>query len=514
MPSESGAPDFAEAHTRVCQLCDYFDARRDEIMAPDYREATARAEFITPFFEALGWDVNNTAHRTIYERFLGNVIVATDKTARVEPKPEVRKAGGVYYTPDYIVRYIVGQTVGRCIEKKTPKQIEQMRFADIACGSGSFLVEVFSTLIRYHLRWYIDNGATKWEKRGILRRRETDGDHVLTLVEKRRILLNNIYGVDIDPQAVEVTQLSLYLRLLENESFPSTQLLFDIEHRALLPDLRDNIICGNSLIETDIRDLFGLTAEEEEKIRPLDVRYAFKNIKADRQGGMFDAVVGNPPYVRPHNIPPQTKRYLWHAFTTFVAKSDLYSCFMERAIMLLRQNGRLAFIVPQTWTSLESFRKIREFILDNCRIQELVQLPKKVFADATVETCIFSVQRHDQSAENDATEFQIQRLNQRGVSEKLADARQGDIRKAHLSNFQLYRDVARSGFLARITTRTQPLSELVRFFYGFKTADDSKFIHRDKRHKESRRFVPSAHIKRYYIEPPVEWVWYVPEKMT
>src|SRR5262249_54811267 len=101
---------------------------------------------------------------SIYERFLGNVIVATDKTARVEPKPEVRKAGGVYYTPDYIVRYIVDQTVGRCIAKKTPKQIAEMRFADIACGSGSFLVEVFSALIRYHLRWYIDNDAAKWQK--------------------------------------------------------------------------------------------------------------------------------------------------------------------------------------------------------------------------------------------------------------------------------------------------------------------------------------------------------------
>jgi adenine-specific DNA-methyltransferase len=451
---------------------------------------------------------------SIYERFLGNVIVATDKTARVEPKPEVRKAGGVYYTPDYIVRYIVDQTVGRCITKKTPKQIEEMRFADIACGSGSFLVEVFSTLIRYHLRWYIDNGAAKWEKRGILRRRETDGDHVLTLAEKRRILLNNIYGVDIDPQAVEVTQLSLYLRLLEDESFPSTQLLFDIEHRALLPDLRDNIICGNSLIENDVGDLFGLTAEEEAKIRPLDIRYAFKNIEPDKNGGMFDAVVGNPPYVRPHNIPPQTKKYLWHDYTTFVAKSDLYSCFMERAVTLLRANGRLAFIVPHTWTSLESFYKIREFLLEHSRIEQLVQLPKKVFAEATVETCIFSVLRNDNRCENDATRFEIWKLNGRGIAEKVAARRQGDIQKSHLSNFQLYRDISRSGFLARVSKDTRPLSEIVRFFYGFKTADDSKFIHPDKRYKESRRFVPSSHVKRYFIEPPEEWVWYVPEKMT
>ena len=156
---------------------------------------------------------------SIYERFLGNVIVATDKTARVEPKPEVRKAGGVYYTPDYIVRHIVAETVGRCIAGKRPADIAHLRFADIACGSGSFLVEVFACLIRHHLRWYLDDKPDAWVKKGVLRARERDGDLVLTLREKRRILCDCVFGVDLDPSATEVTHLSLYLRLLEDESF-------------------------------------------------------------------------------------------------------------------------------------------------------------------------------------------------------------------------------------------------------------------------------------------------------
>ena len=94
---------------------------------------------------------------SIYERFLGKVIVATDKRARVEEKPEVRKAGGVYYTPEYIVRYIVENTVGKLIEGKTPAQIAEMRFADIACGSGSFLLAMFDLLIRHHTKFYNDN---------------------------------------------------------------------------------------------------------------------------------------------------------------------------------------------------------------------------------------------------------------------------------------------------------------------------------------------------------------------
>lgn len=91
---------------------------------------------------------------SIYERFLGKTIIATDKQARVEEKPEVRKAGGVYYTPEYIVRYIVKKTIGKLIEGKTPEDIAGMRFADIACGSGSFLLGVFDYLIAYHVEYY------------------------------------------------------------------------------------------------------------------------------------------------------------------------------------------------------------------------------------------------------------------------------------------------------------------------------------------------------------------------
>jgi type I restriction-modification system DNA methylase subunit len=146
---------------------------------------------------------------SIYERFLGKVIVATDKRVTVEEKAEVRKAGGVFYTPEYIVRYIVEKTVGKLIAGKTPKQIAEMRFADIACGSGSFLLGAFDLLLDYHDRYYNANPG-KARKRDCISR---DGKLYLSLRKKREILLNNIYGVDIDAQAVEVCQLSLYLNL-------------------------------------------------------------------------------------------------------------------------------------------------------------------------------------------------------------------------------------------------------------------------------------------------------------
>ncbi|MBU2585987.1 MAG: N-6 DNA methylase, partial [Bacteroidetes bacterium] len=121
---------------------------------------------------------------SIYERFLGKVVVATEKRVRIEEKPEVRKAGGVYYTPQYIVNYIVENTVGKLIEGKTPKEISVMRFADISCGSGSFLITVFDIILDYHRKWYQKNPDQAKKDDCILH----DGKWVLSLKQKQKIL--------------------------------------------------------------------------------------------------------------------------------------------------------------------------------------------------------------------------------------------------------------------------------------------------------------------------------------
>jgi adenine-specific DNA-methyltransferase len=230
---------------------------------------------------------------SIYERFLGNVVVATGKRVHIEPKPEVRKAGGVYYTPEYIVSYIVENTVGKLIKGKTPDQIAKMRFADIACGSGSFLLGVFDALLTYHGLYYNSN-PKKADKGDCITH---EGKLYLSLRKKREILLNNIYGVDIDTQAVEVCQLSLYLRLLKEETTGSThQYLLEFEHtsrlKKLLPDLSKNIVCGNSLIDSNVLDGQLFVNEEERRLNPMSFEDAFPEVM---RGGGFDAVIGNPP---------------------------------------------------------------------------------------------------------------------------------------------------------------------------------------------------------------------------
>ena len=129
--------------------------------------------------------------------------------------------------------------------------------------------------------------------------------------------------------------------------------------------------------------------KEEEKRHKTNIR----SIQKEKRE--FDVIIGNPPYVRPANIEENLKKYLWNNFDTFKGKSDLYNCFMELGIKLLKNKGLFSFIVPYGWTEKESFVNIRELIINTCRIIKLVQLPAKVFQNATVPTCIFLLAKED-----------------------------------------------------------------------------------------------------------------------
>ncbi len=305
---------------------------------------------------------------SIYERFLGNIIVATDKRVRVEQKPEVRKAGGVYYTPEYIVRYIVASTVGRLIEGRSPDQIAEMHFADIACGSGSFLLGVYDLLMEYHTKFY--NESPRKAKKGDCITK--DGVLHLSLEKKREILLNNIFGVDIDQQAVEVTQLSLYLKLLDEETIASARGYQLRMHAAILPSLNKNIVRGNSLIGREEKEknlLNKLDDDEAEKdVNPMNFEDAFPKVM--RQGG-FDAVVGNPPYVRQESL-KEIKAYLKDHYQSFESTADLYIYFVERAISLLRQGGLFSFIVSSSFLRTNFGLPLRQFVRETAALLQIV----------------------------------------------------------------------------------------------------------------------------------------------
>jgi type I restriction-modification system DNA methylase subunit len=485
---------------------------------------------------------------SIYERFLGKVI---SDSAKVVEKPEVRKAGGVYYTPEYIVRYIVENTVGKMIEGKTPAQIAEMKFADIACGSGSFLLGVFDVLLQYHAKYYSENPG-KVKKGDCVRR---DGSLHLSLQTKREILTNNIYGVDIDRQAVEVAQLSLYLKLLEDETVGSTSEFQTEFHFTLLPALDKNIVCGNSLIGPDILDGDKLSVDEEKWLNPMDYAQRFPQIfrrkvsggelrdaapgepdftipgvplhgsfsykktkkakaapETEYEGG-FDAIVGNPPYVRPHNLESTVKEYFWQHYKTFTHKSDLYCCFMENATRLLKSGGLFSYIVSHGWLRLNSFQELRRFVLKHYRIRELVQFPYNVFAEAQVATGVFVFEKCAATPKDKLQVIGATPITNGAVFKVLREIPQ-----------QTFQETFQNVFDTSISPETEAIKDKMRqgtligsnfeICFGLKTADDDKFLHHTKGlHKEDRPLLRGDDVKRYEINYKGEYVWYVPKRM-
>ncbi|MGB2847626.1 MAG: DNA methyltransferase, partial [Saprospiraceae bacterium] len=279
-----------------------------------------------------------------YEQFLGKQIrIDSAHRARIEEKPEVRKAGGVYYTPQYIVDYIVEHTLGQVITERasTPEAISALRIVDPACGSGSFLIGAYQYLLDWHLDYYTHH-ARKTGKNAPL----TPDGH-LTTAEKKRILLNNIYGVDIDVNAVEVTKLSLLLKCLEGETHASIAHQMSMFKERVLPTLEDNIKSGNSLIDLDFY-ASQLDFGEEKKIKPFSWERGFPEVFKE-QGG-FDVVIGNPPYLRMQGL-QETQSFAIDYYKQYYQSAesgnfDIYVLFDERGLKILNKKGILGFIQP------------------------------------------------------------------------------------------------------------------------------------------------------------------------
>jgi type I restriction-modification system DNA methylase subunit len=360
-------------------------------------------------FSVLGADI--LGH--VYEQFLGKVIRLTEgHHAKIEEKPEVRKAGGVYYTPTYIVEYIVKNTVGKIVgavlrdrllslskdlgtrrgvplhRQLSPQQISKIRILDPACGSGSFLLGAYQYLLNYHRDWYQKDGPQKHSQEIY---QGYGGQWYLTTREKKRILLNNIYGVDIDPQAVEVTKLSLLLKVLEGENQDTLERQMRLFKERALPDLGSNIKCGNSLIGPDFysvgagHDLPLFKEDEAYRINAFDWEKEFPEIM--NQGG-FDVVIGNPPYVRQEGL-GDAKTYFQSHYKTYRPTADLYVNFIERGLGQLKKTGLFGMIVSNKWLRAAYGKPLRDFLSNNASVLEVIDLAGlPVFPKATVRTII------------------------------------------------------------------------------------------------------------------------------
>jgi type I restriction-modification system DNA methylase subunit len=359
-------------------------------------------------------DVNILGH--IFENSLNEM---EEIKARIEGKPvdkskTKRKKDGVYYTPKYITKYIVKDTVRKLCEEKrhelgiveeeylterkrnksTKKplidKLETYRewllhitVCDPACGSGAFLNQALDYLIREHR--YIDE----------LKAKITGFDLVFEDVENS-ILENNLYGVDLNEESVEIAKLSLWLRTARQ--------------KRKLNSLNNNIKCGNSLIDDPA--IAGNKAFNWEK--------EFPHVFA--KGG-FDVVIGNPPYVRLESIKETSNEISKLNYLTYSKRGDLYCLFIEKGISLLKNSGYISYIMPNKWLQASYGKPLRKFILEY-DIQEIIDFGDlQIFEDATTYPCIINIRKKEpinkmfisSLSKKNLIDFDSEVLNTRGI---------------------------------------------------------------------------------------------------
>ncbi|HEX7415450.1 MAG TPA: TaqI-like C-terminal specificity domain-containing protein [Bacteroidia bacterium] len=474
---------------------------------------------------------------SIYERFLGKVVHATAKRVTVEEKQEVRKAGGVYYTPKYIVDYIVQNTVGKLIEGKTSEQIAKLRFADIACGSGSFLISVFDCLLLYHNTYYYKTPA-KAKKDGCYFK---DGLWVLSIQQKQKILLNNIYGVDIDQQATEVTQLSLALKMLEDETTATANDMMVLFHEKILPDMTKNIVCGNSLIGTDILSQNLFAGEEERKLNPMDFETTFPevfrtktekgtmnlpdNVSGDDDlhqakepmvgyaksiKGGFDAIVGNPPYVvvkggryTEFEESKMVIDYYKSRYNCLQQQINIYVAFLERTYQVCKTNGLVGLIIPNTILTNDYCIDIRKYLLDRTTIHTLNN-EGKVFTGAVVEGLVIIFSNSKAKATDIINTKFINQNNQ--IKQKLFDT-------THDNRFLIHLESTSISIIEKIISSNKKVKDYAEVWRGLTTGNDEKYLNTKKLNKNYKKIVQGKQIHRYNIEEKELYVNYILEEL-
>jgi type I restriction-modification system DNA methylase subunit len=436
----------------------------------------------------------------VYEQFLGRVIHLT-KThqARVEDKPEVKKAGGVFYTPAFVVKRIVDRTLGPLCKGKTPKQMKSLRVLDPACGSGSFLLQAYQLLLDEHLEWYEAHDPASHKKEVYL---GSGKKWRLTTAEKHAVLLSSIFGVDIDTQAVEVSKLSLLLKVLEGETAQTLQ-QFGLFGERALPSLERNIRCGNSLIEhADIRGLFTDDLEKK-RINAFDWKNEFPKVFAD---GGFDVIIGNPPYIRIQAMqewaPREMELYKTLYRTAASGNYDIYVVFVEKGLSLLSPNGRLGFILPHKFFNAKYGEGLRELIAKGRHLSEVVHFgDQQVFETATTYTCLLFLEKAARKKPVTVTSVS-DLIAWRAGDETAATSATIPIQRVTASDWAFVSG-AGGDLLERLRAIPKKLEDVTdRIFQGLKTSADKIYIVEERSRSAKRVNVFSRQTEsEYWLEP-------------
>ena len=337
----------------------------------------------------------------IYELFLAEkLVINTSGEIVAEQKPEAVDSQGAVNTPKSVTDIIVEQSLSTTIEGKTPDEVRFIRIADICCGSGNFLLSAYEYIVNFCVDWYIKNDFENAIRDGNLITVPGSDSYQLSYAKRRSILLHNIWGVDIDPLAVEVTKFSLFLKLLEGTNTGELEAFVQNQSECVLPKMDENIKNGNSLVGPEYAhydpDVFTRPGGLQQ-VRMFDW-------KAEFGTGVFDVIIGNPPYIRVQNMvhysPREYGYYKDYHSGYLTAKSSLldkYFLFIERAWNLLKADGIIGYIVPHKFMNIASGEELRQFLAVHGAVRKIIHFgAHQAFKNRSTYTCILILGKHTQ----------------------------------------------------------------------------------------------------------------------
>lgn len=480
------------------------DAVLDNLMVDD--EVFRKLEKIADYdFDS---DLNESILGHIFEQSVSDIeeLKKTSQNEEFDKKESKRKKDGIFYTPKYITKYIVESTMNAWIEDKKKElgeenlpelqekdfkydlykknysknfrkhvefwekfreELRKIKIVDPACGSGAFLIEAFDFLLKYNQM--IDDKIFNMT-----------GTKNLFDDTTKEILENNIFGVDLNKESVEITKLSLWLRTANKDKTLAT--------------LENNIKCGNSLISDKSLCEKGFDWKEE-----------FPEVF--KEGG-FDIVIGNPPYVSAENIKELEKEYYRNNYKVATGRQNLYIIFYERGIELLNKNGYLSFITPYTILKNKYYMEARKYILENSKLLKLVDFKNiTVFEEAVVDSIILILKK-EQSKKYDFEKI----YNIKNFGNNEYSSRTFTIENVYLNpDFSL--EISDNfALILKMQKNSLKLKDIIEFKQGIITGNNKKFI-TNKISENTKKVITGKDFNRYFLNYNGEYVIYDVDKL-
>ncbi len=457
---------------RVIDLADY-----------DY-QTDINVNILGHIFEQSISDLEEIKESVLLTTESGDILTTEDgiplsigKTTVLKEKKGRRKKDGIFYTPEFITKYIVENTVGKYLEEN-PDRLTNIKILDPACGSGAFLNQAHSYLKQEYARRF-EIKLQEMRDAGKLNLEISDYDPASV---NNAILLNNLFGVDLNNESVEITKLALWLKTAKNTE--------------PLQNLDKNIRCGNSLINDSL--------VAGDKAFKWDTE--FKEVIGE---GGFDIIIGNPPYVNVEGIGIDDRNYLLNKYKFLTGRFDLYVAFIEKGLSLLQDNGYLAFILPYPFLYERYAEKIRRHIAENFTIDTLVDLrEEKIFKDAVVRSTIIIIKKSSEKKNGIITKYR------NGIFIEQGEINQEVYLRNPNSSYKFEINTTTIPILEKIEKNSILLGDIYYINWGLRTGNISKYVYKNPRGITSeRKMINGRNIYPFGIEYSNDYVNYLPDEL-